>query len=143
MVIPIYKSWVSFYVLTHNEEFKCDRACKNKVYLHTKFGLIFELLLKYKHCNNDIYMPYSQINKKADSLQNMNTISTVQEKCRFLNMCNLCRYARFLQAWSQISLPCFCILIYSFVISVCSLVVIMCIYLGHYISSYVTISINL
>ena len=33
----------------------------------------------------------------------MNIIKTVQEKYYFLNMCNLCRYAQFLQAQSHIS----------------------------------------
>ena len=33
----------------------------------------------------------------------MNIISTDQEKYHFLNMCNLCRYAQFLQAQTQFS----------------------------------------
>ena len=87
----------------------CDWACKNRAYLHTKFGLIFELQLAISFevqmlWQWNLYVLFINQCESTESLQNMNNVCTGQEKYYFLNMCNLCRYARFSQAQSHISL---------------------------------------
>ena len=63
-----------------------------------------QYLLKYGRYDNEIFVLYLQINKKAKSLQYINIVNTNQEKYHFRNMCNLYRYAQFSQAQSQLLL---------------------------------------
>ena len=85
----------------------CDWACENRAYLHTKSYLIFELQLTISFEVQKLW-PWNFIAifinqyKCKESSQNMNILSADQEKYHFLNMCNLCRYARFSQAQSHI-----------------------------------------
>ena len=64
------------------EPVKTGHICKENLALFLNFNL--QYLLKYKHYDNEIFLPYSQINKKAKTvLQNLNIMSTDQQKYYF------------------------------------------------------------
>ena len=96
--------WISDLVATNLLEYvtrpaKIGHICTQNLALFLNFNL--QYLLMYESYDNNIFMPYLQINKKTENLQNINIISINQEKYHFLSMCNLCRYARFSQAQSH------------------------------------------
>ena len=87
----------------------CDQACKNRTYLHIKFGLFWNLMtynfkiIKLLHWNIDS-MLVDNINylESRLTLQNMFIMNNNQEKFNFLNMSILSRYVWFSQAQSQL-----------------------------------------
>ena len=42
--VYIYNIYIYIYIYIYINMYKCDRACDNRAYLHTTFGLIFEFL---------------------------------------------------------------------------------------------------
>ena len=104
MVQNIIYSFCKNYIPLHCSTYvtvpaKIGQICTQKVAIFLNFNLRY--LLKYKSYDNEIFVPYSQINKKAKTVYSLNILSTDEEKHHFLNMCNLCRYTQFSQAQSH------------------------------------------
>ena len=109
--IPLYKLLLSIHYwkvqAINSIDAICDWACKNRAYLHIKIGMFFELQLAItfkiiRLCHWNIYAILTNQSESRWSLQNVFTTIIDQDKCNFLNMCILCRYARFPQAQSHI-----------------------------------------
>ena len=86
---------------------KCERACQSRAYICTQYLALFlsfnlQYCLKCKHYDNEILCLICKSIRKQTKLTEHEYHNKDQEKYHFLNMRNLCRYAQFSQAQSQI-----------------------------------------